>query len=307
MNDNKNILVVPDRKKLPYGGAEAVVSSQLSRDVEKFAQASIHENCIRDLELQDIFLKKYRNWILSSTINHVKGLEQFDIATFSNGTTEAFDKFYLKNRTRRFRCFRGEYMYHMAAWRNYFPDWQYLDSGFLDKNDAVVISYPFSDLGQGHMNTFEVLDTCAKLQIPVLLDCAYFGICGNMTFDFTHPAITDITFSLSKFLPVAHYRIGIRFTRRDDDDSLIVMNKTSYTNRFALAVGSKILDHYDPDYVYNRYRTAQLSLCDQLGIIPSKSVIFGIDYQNRYAEYNRGAHTNRLCLAKYLDQEKNSH
>ena len=172
MSDNKNTLIVPDRKKLPYGGAEAVVSENLSNIVEKISLDAIYKKCIKNLELQDVFCAKYRNWILSSKNNRIKGLEEFPVAGFSNGTSEAFDKFYLKNSKRRFRCFKGEYMYHMAAWRNYFPDWQYIDSAPLDSNDAVVISYPFSDLGQEHPSTTQLLEECNKLGVPVLLDCA---------------------------------------------------------------------------------------------------------------------------------------
>jgi hypothetical protein len=123
-----------------------------------------------------------------------------------------------------------------------------------------------------------------------------------MQFDFTHPAITDITFSLSKFLPVAHLRIGIRFTRTDDDDSLLVSNKAQYINRLGAAVGIKIMNQFDPDYIYNTYRTAQTKLCSELKITPSKSVIFGIDTENLYPEYNRGCISNRLSLSKQLAQ-----
>ena len=118
------------------------------------------------------------------------------------------------------------------------------------------------------MNT--ILDQCAELNIPVLLDCAYFGICQDMTFDFTHPAITDITFSLSKFFPVPHLRIGMRLTKIDDDDSLLVLNKTLYTNRIGLAVGLKLIDQFGPDYICETYSSSQKDLCDQLGVAASK-------------------------------------
>jgi len=301
---NKNILVMPDRKKLPYGGAEAVVNVEFSTMVNDMVNTAIKDNCLQNLSVQYNFTKLYRQWILSSKINQVIGLDQFSIEAYSNGTSESFDKFYLKHHTRRFRCLRGEYMYHMAAWKNYFPDWQYIDNIPLDKNDAVVISFPFANTGQEHNRTQEILDTCAQLNIPVLIDCAYFGICGDMTFDFSHPAITDVTFSLSKFLPVPHLRIGVRYTKIDDDDSLLVNNKTLYTNRVGAAVGIEIMSTFSPDHIYNTYRSAQLKLCNDLKVSPSKSVIFGIDYKNLYPDYNRNSTTNnRLCLAKYLNND----
>ena len=289
-----------DRKKLPYGGAEAVVSNQYIKLVTDLSDTAISNDCLQDSSIQHKFTTQYRQWIMSGQLNQVIGLDQFPVEAYTNGTTEGFDKFYLKNHTRRFRCLRGEYMYHMAAWKTYFPNWKYIDDGPLESNDAVVMSFPFADIGQEHVRTTEILDTCEKLNIPVLMDCAYFGICGDMMFDFFHPAITDITFSLSKFLPVPHLRIGIRFTKTDDDDSLLVANKILYTNRFGAAVGGLIMDQFSPDYIYSTHRPAQLKLCDDLKITPSKCVIFGIDYDNIYPEYNRGSISNRLNLSKHL-------
>ena len=144
-------------------------------------------------------------------------------------------------------------MYHMAAWRNYFPDWKYIEEQPLAKNDAVVISFPFADTGGEHPKMKEILDQCELLGIPVLLDCAYFGICQNIEFDLTHPAITDLTFSLSKFLPVAHLRIGMRLTKEDDDDSLLVLNKTNYTNRIGLSVGEQILQEFNLEALKSKF------------------------------------------------------
>ena len=91
----------------------------------------------------DEFVHEYDSWINSGTLNTFTGLEDYKFKCYSNGTTEAFDKFYMRNAKRRFRCFKGEYMYHKLAWRNNF-DWQWLEDSALDKNDAVVISLPFA-------------------------------------------------------------------------------------------------------------------------------------------------------------------
>jgi hypothetical protein len=296
--------IIPNLKHLPYGGAEAVVNPTTIYSIRLLAKQAIINDCLLNQTIHETYIEKYRQWILSSKLNQITGLENFPIAAYSNGTTESFDKFYLKHSQRRFRCFRGEYMYHQVAWRNYFPNWQFLDDGPILENDAVVISLPFSDYGYEHPKMQEILDVCNELGVPVLIDCAYFGICGNISFNFTHPAISDITFSLSKFLPVAHLRIGIRFTRKDDDDSLLVCHKTQYINRTGAAVGLSIFDTYTPDDIYAKYRPAQVNLCDQLGVTPSNCVIFGIDYDNIYPEYNRGTSTQRLSLSKYLHKNK---
>lgn len=286
-------------KGLPYGGASCVIDEELSQRVVDSVTKVIKDRCLDSGLVQDQFVDTYQRWIIGSQLNQFKNLDQFKIAAYSNGTTESFDKFYLKNSTRRFRCFRGEYMYHGASWKMYFPNWCYLNDHDLDRNDAVVISLPFSDTGNVHVDTQTILDRCTELGIPVLIDCAFVGICANIDFDFDQPCITDIVFSLSKTFPVANLRIGMRLTRIDDDDSLLVHKKTNYTNRLGAAVGLDLIQEFSVDYTHERWHKQQLNFCTQLGIVPSKSVIFGLG-DHLYQQYNRGNLTNRMCMSRYL-------
>ena len=295
-----NKLALANLKSLPFGGAQYVVSSQR----EQFVKSAIAESadyCLSDTAVHTKFTDEYVKWISQTKINTVKGIEQFPIAAFSNGTTEAFDKFYLRNQSRRLRYFKGEYMYHQIAGREYFDQSEFIENAELDSNDVVVVSLPFADTGGEHPEMQAVLEQCERLDIPVLIDCAYFGICADILFNFNYSCITDITFSLSKSFPVPHLRIGMRLTRTDDDDALLVSNKTQYINRISAEVGRKILAKYSPDDTYKQYFATQKNLCEQLDVTPSPCVIFGIDQNNLYSQYNRGTHTNRLCLAKYLD------
>lgn len=289
---------LPNLKSLPYGGAQAVRDPEALRFIDQLNNDFTLMEVLDDRHVVDRFLQQYRTWINQSQHNSL-ALDQFTVACYSQGTTEAFDKFYLRNHVRRFRCFRGEYMYHMASWRNYFPNWCWLDDDVIDSGDAVVISLPFSDTGNEHINMRDILDRCELLGVPVLIDCAYFGICREIRFDFAHECITDVTFSLSKSFPVAHARIGMRLTRIDDDDSMLVNQKTNYTNRIGAALGLALLHEFSADHNINRWHTTQLEFCRRLNLVPSQSVIFGIDTGAR-PQYNRGGDTNRLCLARYL-------
>ena len=287
-------------KVLNYGGASSVIDPDMvAKSYNIIQQLAADEQVLSDLKIQNKFLEKYQQWIRSSKLNNFSGLDAFPVAAFANGTTEGFDKFYLKNSTRRFRCFRGEYMYHQAAWRNYFPNWKFINDEPLARGDAVIISVPFSDLGDVHPDTAKVLDQCEALDIPVLIDCAFFGICQNVEFNFDRLCITDITFSLSKTFPVSSLRIGMRLTRVDDDDSILVHHKTNYNNRFSCAVGLNFIEQYSPDYNVLTWQATQQKFCKQLGVAPSKSVIFGLGGEE-FVKYNRGSKTNRLCFSKYL-------
>lgn len=289
----------PNLKGLPYAPAECVVDQR---------QISIVKQIIADLghsfdndHVVPEFCAQYRNWILTTQHNTVGGLEQFDRADFSLGTSECFDKFYLRNHQRRFRCFRGEYLYHRLAWHNQRMPWAWLDDEPLASNDAVVVSLPFADLGSTHPDYGPaLLDRCDELGVPVLIDCAFFGICAMTDFDFAHDAITDICFSLSKTFPVNTLRIGMRLTKSAQTDTLSIYNDTQYVNKLGAAVGLKLLQTQGPDDVFQRWRQQQLEWCTNMQLTPSNSVIFGIDYDHRYDHYNRGmTHSNRLCFSRY--------
>lgn len=293
--------IINDMKSLHFGGAQHVVSSRLQHMVNAAIQAASSNECLTNKHIHQDFCASYLKWISATKSNSWHGLEQFPVMSFSNGTTESFDKFYLKNIGSRLRFFRGEYMYHQVAARRYFKQSCFIEDQPLSKDDAVVISFPFSDTGNEHDLMRSVLQQCTALQIPVLLDCSYFGVCSGLQFDLDHDCITDVTFSLSKCFPVPNLRIGMRLSRTDDDDLLLVLNKTGYVNRLACAVGLDLIKIYHADYIWQTYQTAQKQICDTLQVSPSHCVIFGIDSHLRYPEYNRGGNTNRLCLSKYLE------
>lgn len=288
-----------DRAHMPFGNAFSIADPNVLKLYTQDVNVAVS---ISSESIQEKFLTEYQEWIMNTKNNCVIGLDQYKYACYSNGTTEAFDKFYAKHSKRRFRFFKGEFVYHRLSCRNNNYNWDYIEDSKLDSNDVVIISLPFSDTGNKHESLDDVLATCDKLKIPVLLDCAYFGICNDITFDLTYKCITDVTFSLSKSLYAAHLRIGMRLTREDDDDPLFVTNKIGYINRTSAYIGRKLLKNFGPDYIYNKYRERQLEYCNILKIEPSNCVIFGIG-GNKWPDYNRDRKTNRLSLHKFLDAD----
>ena len=291
----------PSLKHLPFGGALAVPSEIMIEKINSVLDDIKIHDILTDVTIHDRFCGLFRQWIGNSQYNLFRNLEDFPVACYSNGTSESFDKFYMKNHNRRFRCFRGEYMYHAATWKLIAPDWCYLDQGKLAANDAVVVSMPFADTGNVHPDMDHLLASCQRLGVPVLIDCAFFGTCHDIEFDFSCAAITDVVFSLSKSFPVSHARIGMRLTRIDDDDSLLIHHKTAYVNRLGAAIGISMMNLFSADYNYLTWKPSQKIICDRLGIETSNTVLFGVDAESRYRQYNRGNSTNRLCISKYLE------
>lgn len=246
------------------------------------------------------FCSSYQDWLKSSQTNVWTGLDDFKFTTMANGTTEVFDKFYMKNSTRRFRCFRAEYKYHELAWRSHGLGWARIEDDDIRSNDAVVISLPFSDTGDKHQDYESVLERCSTLGVPVLVDCAYFGICQDLNFNLEFPCITDVSVSLSKMFPVAHARIGMRLTRQDNDDALFVLQKTNYVNRIGAAIGLHFIEKFSPDYIVQKYRSTQIEFCQTLKVEPTKTVLLATTTDSRFSEYNRGGASNRLSFHRFL-------
>lgn len=290
-------------KSLPYGSVHCVKNEELEQEVAEIINTVVKDGCLNDIEVHDRFCKKYKEWILSTKNNQITGLENFNALAFSNGTTEAFDKFYLKHKDRRLRYFKGEYMYHIAAGKAYFNRVAIIEDDAIRSDDVVVFSLPFADNGAEHPLMEDILSACEKLNVPVLIDCCYFGVCGNVKFNFNYTCIEEIVFSLSKNFPVQHLRIGMRLTRLDNDDPLFVYNKNKYVNRLGAAVGEKLIEKYSPDYNYNAYRSTQEMFSDQLGVRPTKCIFFATS-KDKFTEYNRGTDSNRLCFSKYLKDGK---
>jgi hypothetical protein len=292
----KQMNIANNIKDLDFSAAASIKDKQ-TLDV---LSTPVDTDVLNDVELVEDFVQQYKSWISTSTNNKFIGLDNYQYACYSAATSEAFDKFYMKNSSKRFRCFRGEYIYHKIAWRDKFA-WAYIDDDELRTGDAVIISLPFADTGNKHISYDEVLDTCERLGIPVLIDCCYFGVCSDIEFNLNYECITDVAFSLSKAFPVAHARIGMRLTKEDNDDTLFAYNKPGlmYTNRLTASLGKRFITEFSPDYMYNTYREKQLEYCQLTSTTPSNTVFFGIG-DKKWQKYNRGTDTNRLSFHRYL-------
>jgi hypothetical protein len=285
---------------LEMAPACCVEDLKLSKIINNIIIDAVNHDALSDQTIIPNFLSKYKQWIYSTTSNVVTGLEEFSRLDFTQGTSEAFDKFYIRHQGKRFRFFKGEYLYHKISLEN--SNYATIEnSEDLLENDAVIVSLPFADTGNvHHLFNSNFLDTCHSKNIPVLLDCAYFGICSNIKFDFTHPAIKEVCFSLSKTFPVNLLRIGMRFSKYTDLDGIGAYTNSQYQNRLSAYVGLKVLEIKTADSTYNDYRNTQLEFCNKFNLIPSNTVIFGLDESKKYQRYNRGSdNNNRICFSKF--------
>ena len=247
------------------------------------------------------FISLFDNHIQSSKLNQLIGLDGFQHKTFTAGTSQSFDSFWMKYHDRRFRCFEGEFFYHKANWKK-FHNWSYLDYDKIKKGDAVIISLPFSDYCTEHPKMKSTLSQCSLLGVPVLIDCAYYGIASGVDFDLSkYDCIKEVTFSLSKtFYNANRLRAGIRYAKDFADDNIDIMNEWEQVNHISTYIGKRLLEAFEPDYTFNKFRKRQEEYCKLHNLKPTDCVSFAFGEAGEYDDLNRGTDVNRLCIADQI-------
>ena len=185
-----------------------------------------------------------------------------------------------------------------------------MEDDHIQTNDAVIMSIPFSDSGDIHPRTYEILDECEKWGVPVFIDCAYMIIARDIDFDFNRECIRGVSFSMSKgFYGAEKLRIGLRLTRDYKDDPVEVFNSMQMLNTVGVHVGQRIIDNYSVDYNNEKYVDRQIEICKDLDVEPSKCVLFGTTSWDhwKFGDYDRGTKWRRVCISPMLGDMKDLH
>jgi hypothetical protein len=296
---------LPDLKSHAFGQAYSVHDIDVCESRDRAVLEYIaNQKKIDHEQIKHKYLQTYKEWMFSTHPN-ITGWQDYNDMCFTQGTTESFAQFYLRfKKDRRLRISKGEYFYSQMMKRLWFEDnFAWLDEDDIKPNDVVLISAPFSDTGAIPTVLESLLNDCDQHNVPVMLDLAYVNLAVDQQIDLRHPCIEYVVSSLSKVFPVEHFRIGIRMQRKKFEDQIYVVNENNYNyiNILSAYVGTKLMEKYPADYIFNKYRKKQIEMCERLNVEPSPCVYFGIDTNNQYSEYNRGTKTNRLCFSRVWD------
>lgn len=270
-----------------FQGSRAVRDPNVTDFIKNIFQDNLLDHGLAQWNNLSKFKNSFTNWLQTHQSNTVIGLDQYQI-DFSAGTTQSFDSFYLRHRNRKFRCYTGEYFYHLKTWISNQINWSFItDHDPISTNDAVVISMPFCDSGSVHPEYDNLIATCEQLGVPVLVDCCYYPISGNVKIDVSSTCIDTVSFSLSKAFPIANLRIGIRYTR-DVVDGQKLHDDINYNNNLSAYIGLKIIDKFPSDYIYNSYQAKQQLVCEYFGLTPGNCVMFAVGNAdwNQYSRRN---------------------
>lgn len=248
-----------------------------------------------------LFLNNWREWLLKSENNQLLGLEAFSILELSAGTTQAFDDFHFCHSDKRLRVLRGEYPYHKDLFTPLKKDWLWVEEAPLESGDYLILSAPFSGSGHVHPQTWDLLKTCNEKQIPVLIDCAFWGLAQGILLDLRpYNCIQKVCFSLSKVFNVGRFRIGL-VCSKEKGGAVSLQNNWDYTHKLGAFYGSKLIENFSCGYLYKKHRQNQLEFCHELQLQPSDTVLFGLG-DSSWQDYSRDGSYNRVCLSKLLSR-----
>ena len=242
--------------------------------------------------------KVWRSWLTASSFNTVVGLEQLEHSAFIPGTTDAFGEFIARYPDRRVRASRSDFILTKILSKSWTRQFLALEEAPLDENDAVIISMPFS--GNGGVYPENLLAQAEKLDIPVMIDAAYFGNSQGVVYDLRYTCIKDFAVSLSKCLAPNQLRLGIRFTREEIDDGVTAgLLGADIFDRFGCYMSMQLLKKYSHDSVVKTVKPISDRVCKQLNLEPTNTLTLAIGPEVLREEFERGDYI-RVCITNEI-------
>jgi hypothetical protein len=245
------------------------------------------------------YVDSFIRWIQAGTYNQIHGLDGFDYFAYGHGAIEGIEEFINRHsRHRRIRFSQAEFIIDKIICNSVGANFLHLESGPIEPNDAVLVSLPFAGNGGIYPGYNDMIVQCSQLNVPVLLDLAYYGISHGMNIDLTHSCITDVIFSLSKPM-ITQLRLGLRLTRKYYDDVLQTNSDLKIYNRISTFVGVQLMEKFPCDYIISKYLDKQINICNNLGITPTATVTLAIGNEKNHNDFYRNG-IYRICITDEL-------
>lgn len=243
----------------------------------------------KTIDIFDSFKTSFTDYITSSKLNSIVGLDKSLRSDIIIGCTQYIDDLHI--RYPDIQVLTHEYNYHVRLKPNLIP----CTVDTMCANIPLIISIPFSYYGGTHPDMSTILDRCVELNIPVHLDGAWITASKNIHIDFSHPAIVSLGISLSKGLGLSGWnRIGIRYTKDISEDSITVMNDHLQIPSVLVLVGSYFIKNVAIDHLWNTHGQNHYKICSDFNLNTTDTIhmatkdnkILGICNLLRYLEYN---------------------
>lgn len=218
------------------------------------------------------FLCTIDDWIQSHDKVKYTGLGTFPRRDAILGTTHQLDELHYLN-GKNIAVYYGEYKYHRRLTNSNVK--QITHYSELLPGDVFIVSYPSCITTNYHSNFDHLLEHCARHNIPVHVDGAWFGQCRNFNFDTSHPAIYSVSVSLSKAFGLGSQRIGIRYTRERTNGPISIMNDFDYCNVSDMWLGVETMNYFGTDYWWTNYSNLYSKVCKDFNLDETDSIHVG--------------------------------
>jgi len=262
-------------------------------------------NFLRNNQTYRYFINAYDQWLFLNKDFSINNLDKNIVQPYiSLGTTQSFHDFYQIHHDKTLKINRGEYPYHKGFFNSVGRKWGWIDDKGLESGDFAILSCPFSGNGDTKRVIFETLDLSNKHSVPVLLDCAFWGLSTPISLCLKqYPCIKIISFSLSKFFNAGRLRIGMMYSCYKEQASGAILAPHHYINSWSAYIGTQLLNSFSIDYMNKKYRTLQKDISRDLGISPSETLLFGIGTGDKWKDFRRDDKFNRICLSQAIHEK----
>ncbi len=257
----------------------------------------------------DVFLDMYPKWIASSKLNNFTGLESFPNKFVSLGVTQGMDwwHYWTASQGRQLKMFRGEYPYNRDVWLGEEILWEHsIDDTGISHDDAVIVSIPFSGHGKKHDKWDWLIQECNEKNVPVFVDCAWFGTCHGIDVDLDQPCIKQVGFSTGKGLSSGNWRAGIIFDKLGEErNSLAVQTEWKHGIHLNVAIAVALMEQFSPDSIPKKYMESHKAVCEHYGFETTNTVhIAQAPEGDPWDQFHRDKMYNRVNISKAIKRHK---
>lgn len=238
------------------------------------------------------FKKRFQSAIESSKRNQIKGFDSFYRTDICLGCTQFIDSLYIQYHS-NIQVLEKEYNYHKFL----NPNLEFAKVGELNPDKILIISLPFSH-GRTHDRMNEILEECLKKDISVHIDAAWLPSARNIKLDLSHPSIKSVGSSLSKSYGTSGWcRIGLRWTKTLNIDSITIMNDYIQTHSQSVVIGNYMLEHLNFDHLWDDNEENYSKICQDFNLIETDTIHIALQQD--------GSNLGIAPLLRYLDSNTN--
>ena len=209
------------------------------------------------------FKETMSEWLENSTLNNITGLDTFDRIDIMQGCTQYIDNIYMQCQP---QVLVDDYRYHDRLGNCG------TRPGLLRENIPLIIAMPFPSTGAVHNQMTEILDEAQDKGISVHVDGAWLTCCRGINFDLSHPSIKSVGISLSKGLGLGWNRVGLRWTKNKQPDSISIMNDFHMLVRAPVMIANHFLSNFQSDYLWNTHGDNYFKICQDFNLTPTPAI-----------------------------------